>query len=116
MRPATDFASVVFAGRILRRSLLLDFHRCFGHNNPSLFRKRSAHQGKQLAGLFVVVCGGYETNVHSANLIDLIVIDLREDQLLLNAHVVVATAIERVGVDASEVSYTGQSHVEQPGR
>src|SRR5699024_4785331 len=52
MRPAADLAAVVFPGGILLRSTLFDFHRSLGHNNPSLFGERSAHQSQELAGLF----------------------------------------------------------------
>jgi hypothetical protein len=44
VRPATDFATVVLAGRIFLFSSLFDLHGSFGHKNPSLFRKRGAKQ------------------------------------------------------------------------
>ena len=45
--------------------------------------------------------------------IDLVILDLGEDQLLLDAEAVVASAVEGVGVDTAEVADTGQRHVEQ---
>ncbi len=43
----------------------------------------------------------------------LIVVNLREDDLLVQTESVVATAVECVAVDAAEVAYTRQSYVEQ---
>lgn len=37
MRPAADLAAVVFTGGIFLRSSLLDFHRCFGHDESLLY-------------------------------------------------------------------------------
>ena len=75
--------------------------------------KGSADQGQQLAGFFVGLSGGADDDVHAADLVDLIVLDLGEDQLLLDAQGIVAAAVEGVGADAAEVADTGQSHVEQ---
>ena len=52
-------------------------------------------------------------DIHAADLVDLVILDLGEDQLLLDAEAVVASAVEGVGVDTAEVTDTGQSHVEQ---
>ena len=68
---------------------------------------------QQGAAFFIGLSGGDNDDVHAADLVDLIVLDLGEDQLLLDAHGIVAAAIESVGVDALEVTDTGQSHVEQ---
>ncbi len=54
--------------------------------------------GQQLAGLFVGLSGGADDDVHAADLVDLIVLDLGEDQLLLDAEGIVAAAVEGVGV------------------
>ena len=98
MRPATDLASVVFARRELLLSLLLEFHRSFGHSIPSLLLERSAHELQKLAALFVRLSRCYEANVHAADLVDLVVLDLGENELLLNAQAVVASAVECVGL------------------
>ena len=75
--------------------------------------ERSADHGQQLFGFFVGGRGGADADVHAADLIDLVVLDFREDQLFLEAERVIAAAVEGVGVDAAEVADTGQSHVEQ---
>src|SRR5699024_6110391 len=67
--------------------------------NPPLVSERSAQSGQQLFGLFVGFRSGNEADVHTANGIDLIVVDLGEDQLLLDAAGIVAAAVERVAVD-----------------
>ena len=53
------------------------------------------------------------TDVHAADLVDLVVLDLGEDDLLLQTEAVVAAAVEGVGGDAAEVTHAGQRHVEQ---
>src|SRR5699024_1003667 len=75
MGPSADLAAVVLAGGELCLSLLLQFHRSLGHNNPSLFRKRGAHERQQLAGLLVGVSSGYKADVHTADLVDLVILD-----------------------------------------
>ena len=57
--------------------------------------------------------GGDNDDVHAAHAVYPIVDDLRERQLFFQAHGEVATAVERVRVDAAEVTDAGQSDVEQ---
>ena len=113
MWSTADVTSRVLSGGELLLSALLNFHRCFSHNNPSLLRERSAHKRQQLAGLFVGLGGGYKADVHTAYLVNLVIVDLRENELLLESHVVVASAVEGVGVDAPEVSYAGKRNIEE---
>ena len=80
MWPSADFAARIFAGRKLRRAALLDFHGCFSQNTSPLLGKRSAHEREQLAGLLVGFRGGDKADVHAPDLVDLVVIDLREDE------------------------------------
>ena len=56
---------------------------------------------------------GADHDVHAADLVDLVVLDLGEDQLLLHAQGIVAAAVEGVSGDAAEVADAGQGHVEQ---
>ena len=74
-----------------------------------------ANEVKDIYGIdtLIVGRGGADADVHAADLVDLVVLDFREDQLLLETEGVVAAAVEGVGVDAAEVADTGQSHVEQ---
>ena len=52
-------------------------------------------------------------DVHTADLVNLVILNFREDQLFLQAEGVVAAAVKGVGVDAAEVADTGQCHIEQ---
>src|SRR3972149_3345679 len=52
-----------------------------------------AEQPQQFAGLLVRAGGGHDGDVHAANLLHLVVVDLGKDQLLLHADVQVAAAI-----------------------
>ncbi len=47
----------------------------------------------------------YERDVHTTSAIDLVVLDLGEDKLLGEAHGVVASTVEAVGVATTEVTY-----------
>src|SRR5690606_18865613 len=63
---------------------------------------------------FVVITSRrYDRNIHSAGLIDLIKIDLREDQLFANAERIVAAAIERFTRNAAKVSHTRKRYGDQ---
>ena len=61
----------------------------------------------------VGICGGYEYDIHTANLVNLVILDFREYELLLEAESVVASAVEAVGIDTLEVTYAGESEAEE---
>ena len=48
--------------------------------------------------------GGHDGDVHTTGVIDLVEVDLREDELLGDAHGEVATAVEALSGDAAEVA------------
>ena len=73
----------------------------------SLAHEGSAHELQQLASLFVGLRGGGDRDVHTTQLLDLVVLNLGEDDLLLQAQAVVAAAVEGVSADAAEVADTG---------
>ena len=50
---------------------------------------------------------------HTTNLVDLVVLDLGEDQLLAQTQGVVAATVESIGIDALEVTQSGECEVEQ---
>ena len=80
---------------------------------PFLLLKGSAHKCEQLSCLFIGLCGCDEVDVHSAGCVNLIVLNLGEYELLLQTEGLIASAVERVGVDASEIAYTGKCNVEK---
>src|SRR5688500_11986195 len=57
---------------------------------------------------------GRDRDVHPADLVDLVVLDLGEDDLLLDAHVVVALAVEALAGHAAEVAHARQRDRDQP--
>src|SRR5699024_12162054 len=81
--------------------------------SSSLAGEGSADLLQQGAGLFIGVRGGADDHIHAADLVDLVVLDLGEDQLLPDAQGIVAAAVEGVGVDALEVADAGQGHVDR---
>src|SRR5688572_27223175 len=78
----------------------------------------SGHEGhlkalQQRLRLCVSFCGRADHDIHAANLIDLVVIDLREHQLLLEAQGVVAPSVEALAADAAEVADARQRDGDQ---
>src|SRR5215212_817140 len=66
--------------------------------------ERHAELAQQRERLVVARRRGDEGDVHPVDLIDHVVVDLREDHLLLDAERVVAAPVERAGVEAAEVA------------
>ena len=60
------------------------------------------------AGLVVGLRSGADDDVHAPDLLDLVVVDLREHDVLLDAQGVVAAAVERLRVQAAEVAHARQ--------
>src|SRR5205085_7527009 len=69
---------------------------------------------EQSAALFVALRRGHDGDVHALDLLDPVVVDLREDDLLLDAERVVAPPVEALHGDALEVAHPGERRVEQP--
>ena len=109
---AADLAAVIVASRELGVLLLLHYHRLSSHYSfLRLVVEGSAHHGQQLFCLFIRLGSGADNDVHAADGVYLVVLDFGEDQLLLDAEAVVASAVEGVGVDTAEVTDTGNSHI-----
>src|SRR4051812_19673795 len=73
---------------------------------PPVARERQAERVQEGEGLGVRVCRRGDGDVETAHLVDRVVIDLREDDLLPDSHVVVATPVEGLRVQAPEVAQT----------
>src|SRR4051794_17966953 len=71
---------------------------------PALAGERHAEGVEQRERLRVGPRRRGERHVETAHLVDLVVIDLREDDLLADAHRVVAAPVERARVEAAEVA------------
>src|SRR3990172_216095 len=119
-RPAAAETPRVGAHLELGGPLPLLQQRLLGHPvlPPTLRRRRrlpqrEAEQPQQFAGLLVRAGGGHDGDIHAANLLHLVVVDLGKDQLLLHAEVQVAAAIESPLGDSLEVFDPRQGHTEQ---
>src|SRR5215210_5465439 len=104
----------------LRLALLLLDERCLGHETPQvpLLRgvgtsEREAEGVEQSPTLGVGAGGRDDGDVHATNGVDLVVLDLREDQLLVDPEGVVAPAVEAVGRQAPEVPDPGNGEGDQ---
>src|SRR5690606_11672091 len=75
--------------------------------------ERHAQQAQQLPAFLVRLRRRDDGNLHSPDLVDLVILDLREEDLLAQAECVVAAPIKRVRGDAAEVARAGQRHVHQ---
>src|SRR4051794_1518227 len=76
--------------------------------------ERKTERGKQRLGFGVGLRGRGDRDVHPAHGIDLVVLDLRENDLFLDTHVEVAAAVERPAGHAAKVAYARQRDRDQP--
>src|SRR6185295_14664426 len=90
-----------FLTRSLRLTALF-LAMCFSF--PLLrLRERELEFPKKLASFVVGLRSGGDDDVHAPDLVDLVVVDLREHDVFLEAHREVAAAVERRGLQAPEV-------------
>src|SRR5260370_33352443 len=76
-------------------------------------RERHAETRQQAARLIVVAGRGHDRHLKAAQLVDLVVVDLREHDLLAQAERVVAPSVAALRVDAAEAAEAGQRDVRQ---
>src|SRR2546426_11568714 len=76
-----------------------------------LLPERHAELREERLGVLVGPGRGHEDDVHAADLVDLVVDDLREDELLAQPERVVAAAVEPLGRHALEVAHAGRAPV-----
>src|SRR5690554_5762677 len=84
----------------------------FGHVRL-LVTEREGKCTQQRATFVVVTGSGGEGDVQTTQGIDLVVIDFREDDLFLDTHAVVATTVEGLGIQTTEVTHTRQRDRQQ---
>ena len=60
-----------------------------------------------------VLARGHDRDLHAAEFVDLVIFDLRKDQLVLQAEGVVPTAVEGIGRDTAKVADARQGNVKQ---
>src|SRR5438552_15956856 len=80
----------------------------------ALAAERQADGQERRAGVVVGLGGGRDRHVETADLLDVVVVDLREDDLLAYAERVVATAVERARVEPAEVADARQGDRDEP--
>src|SRR6185295_15934203 len=76
--------------------------------------EREAERIEQCLALLVGGSSGDDGDVHATRCIDLVVVDLREHDLLGEAERVVATTVPAGGRKAAEVTNTRDGHADQP--
>src|SRR5688572_28631739 len=97
---ATSFSRLSW--RLIRASFAIE-DLC-----PASVAERELELRQQRLALGVGRSAGRDRDVHPADLVDLVVLDLGEDDLLLDAHVVVAPAVEALAGNAAEVAHARQ--------
>src|SRR3954468_19968852 len=80
----------------------------------ALLRERHAERLEQRERLLVGARGRRDGHVEPPHLVDRVVVDLGEDDLLADAHRVVAAAVERARVEAAEVANPRNRDRHQP--
>src|SRR5579862_653613 len=105
-RPAAAVAARVIPHLELLGSLLLDDQARLRHSLllPPALAEGQAEGLQQGAGVVIGLCARGDRHVQAADLLDVVVVDLREDDLLSHAERVVAAPVERAGVEAAEVA------------
>src|SRR5690554_4128532 len=92
-----------FSSRLIRASFAMS----------ASILERELESREQRLGFLVGFRGRRDADVHPAQRVDLVVLDLREDDLLFDAHVVVAAAVETLARHATEVPHTGNGDRDQ---
>src|SRR5713101_8125704 len=100
----------------LRCALLLLDESFLCHSLPLALlvaAEREAQGTEQCPTLVVGGSGRHDGDVHTADGIDLVVVDLREDQLLRDAEGVVPPAVDRIRIASPEVADPGDRHAHE---
>src|SRR5437867_2613904 len=110
-RADAQLAPRIGARREFRFTLRLHDERRLGH--AKLLTERTSQGREQHLGVLVRARRRDDADVHAADLVDLVVDDLREDQLLAQTERVVAPAVEALGRHAAEVAHARQRDVDE---
>src|SRR5215218_7119867 len=94
--------------------LLLGVLGLGGRARAALFGERHAEPQQELEGLLVGLRRRRDRHVEAADLVDRVVVDLREDELLADPHRVVPAAVEGARVEATEVADARDRDRDQP--
>src|SRR5438067_1645562 len=117
-RPPTPVAARVVADPVFLGPPLLDDETCLRHllllPPVAVAAQRQAESLEERAGGLVGPGVRRDRHVEAADLLDVVVVDLREDDLLAYAERVVAAAVEGARVEPAEVADTRQRDRDQP--
>src|SRR5436190_595312 len=117
-RPAAPVAARVVADLVLLRPLLLDDEARLRHlvllPPVAVAAQRQAEGLEERAGGLVGLGARRDRHVEAADLLDVVVVDLRKDDLLAHAERVVAAPVERARVEPAEVPDARQRDRDQP--
>src|SRR5450759_35743 len=72
--------------------------------------ERELEGGEERFGFLVGLRRRGDGNIHAPERIDLVVFDFRENDLLFDAHIVIAAAIERAGGNPAKISHARQRY------
>src|SRR5215471_4487678 len=102
-RLAAYFATI--RSRLAFRFIWLSFAM-----SSALSMERKLEAGEKRARLVVRLRGGVDDNVHAPNVLGLVVVDLDEDDVLLEAEREIPSAVEALGIKAAEIANPRQRH------
>src|SRR5205807_1721608 len=112
-RPSAEVAAVVLRDGVLVFAESAIHGRLLSHSASTSLPKGEPELRQQRACLVVGARGGDEGDLETPQFIDLVVLDLRENQLLAQPERVVAMAVEARRRDAAEIANPGQPDGEQ---
>src|SRR5262245_20293876 len=99
----------------LRLALLLLNESLFRHRSPlAVAAERKPEYTHERAPVVVGCRRRHDCHVHAANGVDLVVVDLREHELLVEPERVVALAVELIRRHATKVSDAGDRQTDEP--
>src|SRR6188472_205463 len=113
-RSSADGATVVAPDVVPLLALRLGDEGLLGHRSaPRSVRERHAEECQQALGLLVVGRRRDDAHLEPTQAVDLVVVDLRERELLAQAQGVVATPVERLAGHTPEVTDARQCDTRQ---
>src|SRR6202035_4463879 len=110
-RATAHTAAVVRLRGVPGRPVRLGDQRLLCHR--SVLPEGHAEPGEKRTAFCIGTGGGHDADLQPAKLVDLVVVDLRKDELLAQPEGVVAVAVERLGVDPAEVSNARERDIQQ---
>src|SRR6266568_4366211 len=83
-------------------------------SKPCLVPERHPQEPEQCPAFFVALGSCDYGNIHSLDLVNLVVVNFRKNQLFLDAEGIIPIPVESFGGNPFEIADTGKGYVEQP--